>query len=281
MKYIGIYLYLFFLLYGPKLFGVVDTSILANVVALYFLGNVNLKIDSFVSSLILWMMTIVLYYMGVAIYYDSVDIVFLGRLIRSLCSVLCIYGFSCYFARDSIEDKLNWLSNALVVHAIIVILSATIFVELQSYLSVISDYYKRPRILRSTGLMAGFDIAGLICNIGVVLVLIKEKFSYLKFLIFVTAVLFTSRFSIITLFCILMLFLFLLRKETGKSKLFFISVPLFVVGVVGFFLLALTTSGIVSDANVSLANVKISDEISWAYSQTDLHETTKTQLIFF
>jgi hypothetical protein len=218
--------------------------------------------------------------MGVAIYYDSIDIVFLGRLIRSLSSVICVYGFCSFFANRPLEEKLNWLTNVLIVHAVIVVLSATLFIEMQDYLSVISDYHKRPRLLRSTGLMAGFDIAGLVCNVGVVVVLIKQKFSCIKFLIFVTAVIFTSRFSILTLFFFLTLFLIFLRKETGKFKFICVSIPLFIVGVIGFVLLALTTSGIVSETNLPVGNINIFDEIYWSYAQTDLHEATVTQMVF-
>lgn len=282
MKYIGIYIYLFFLLYGPKLFGYVDTSILANAAALFFLSNLSLKLTPILNILALWILFIIACYMGVAIYYDTVDIVFLGRLIRSLVSFFCVYGFCSYYANEPLENKLNWITNVLLIHAIIVIVSAVFFIELQEYLSIISDYNKRPRLFRSTGLMAGFDMAGLICNVGVVTVLIKKKFNLILFLIFFTAVIFTSRFSILTLFCVLILYIIAIRTDGGIFKFTCVLLTLLPIGLVGFILFVLTTSGIFFDMDIPLLKTVSSlfTEISWTYAQTDLSETTKTQLVF-
>ena len=90
MKALGIYIYLFFVFFGPKIAGVIDTSILANVCVFYFLKGYVTQLPVFVSSLITWILVILACYFGVALYYESIDVVFVGRLVRSLFSVLWV-----------------------------------------------------------------------------------------------------------------------------------------------------------------------------------------------
>lgn len=282
MKYIGIYIYLFFLLYGPKLFGYIDTSIIANIIALYFLTKFNLKLNSFVNILALWIVFIILCYMGVAVYYESFDFVFVGRLIRSLCTVLCLYGFCLHFNNYCLEKRIDWIVNVIMVHAIIVIISATIFVDLQEYLRPLNDFGIRARKFRSTGLMAGYDISGLICNIGVALVLIKKDFNIIKFFVFICATLLTSRFSIISLFFILSTYIILMKWNISIFKFIIIALPLILAGFIGVVMLALTTSNILSESLLSSKSFS-SDflyTLKWTYAQTDLNQTYEKYYVF-
>lgn len=282
MKFICIYVYLIFLLFGPKIYGYIDTSILANVAALCFLNGHKLKMKIFVPLLAMWIVFIILCYMGVAIYYESVDIVFVGRFIRSLCSFLCIYAFCTYYTEFSIERKLDWLINVLLIHAIIVLLSATLFVNLQEHLRVITDFAAHSRKYRSTGLMAGYDMSGLICNIGVMLVLVKKKFNVVKFFIFSSAVLLTSRLSMISLSLILLLYFIFFRKEDGFFKSVCIAMPLFVAGGIGFILLSLTTSGFLPEEIVPSIKLpsRMFDTLIWTYAKSDMEQTSVRYFFF-
>lgn len=282
MKALWIYIYLLFVLFGPKIAGFVDTSILANVCVLFFLKGYVTQLPSFVSTLIIWILIILACYFGVALYYESIDVVFVGRLVRSLCSVLCIYVFCMYFKNVCIDEKIGWLVNVLLVHAVIVVLTATVFVGFQEKLRVINDFGAHVRKFRSTGLMAGFDISGLICNIGLVLVLIREKFNGVKFFIFSMAVLLTSRFSMISLSLILLLYLILFRKENSFFKNTCIALPLIAAGGLGLIILSLTTTGFLIDTFLPSVNVSsnVWDILVWTYSKTDFDQTNSMYFVF-
>jgi hypothetical protein len=220
--------------------------------------------------------------MGVAIYYESFDYVFVGRLVRSLCSFICLYGFCIYFSNYCLDEKIGWLLNVLMVHAVIVIISATVFVELQEYLKWFTDYTKQSRMFRSTGLMVGFDMSGLICNIGVILVLTRSRFNLAKFIVFVVAVLFTSRFSIISLFFILTFYIILMNKEIGKLKFISISIPLLFAGIAGFVLISLTTSNFISNTMLSSKSFSSDfvERLAWTYARSDLYQTRDMYFVF-
>ena len=282
MTTLWIYVYLFFVFFGPKIAGVVDTSILANVCFLCFLKGYVTQLPTYVSTLIVWILFILACYFGVALYYESIDIVFIGRLVRSLCSVLCIYVFCEYFKNVCIDKKIGWLVNILLIHAVVVILTATVFVGFQEKLRVLNDFGAHVRKFRSTGLMAGFDISGLICNIGVVLVLIRKRFNAVVFFIFSMAVLLTSRFSMISLSMILLLYFLLFRKENSFVKKICVAIPLVVAGGLGFVILSLTTSGFLFDTILPAVNVSsnVWDTLVWTYSKSDFEQTNSRYFVF-
>jgi len=282
MKSIWIYIYLFFLLFGPKLWTYVDTSILANFIAFYFIGGHKFKIDSHVLLLLMWFVFLILCYMGVAIYYETIDVVFVGRLVRSMCSFVCIYALCCHYSNVHIETKIDWIINILLLHAVIVIISALFFVDLQEYLRVINDFATHVRKYRSTGLMAGYDISGLICNIGVILVLVKTKFNAVKFFIFVVAALLTSRFSMISLSMILLFYFLSYRKGDSVLKSFCVVVPLIVAGGLGIIILSLTSSGLLPKGLISSLNFSSNflDTLIWTYANSDFKQTTERYFFF-
>ena len=282
MKIVWIYVYLFFLLFGPKIWGFIDTSILANFIAFFFIGGYKLKIDSRVILLSLWIVFLLLCYMGVAMYYGTIDVVFVGRLVRSMCSFVCLYAFCCYFANVEAEKKIDWMVNILLVHAIIVIISAIFFVGLQENLRIINDFAARARQFRSTGFMAGYDMSGLICNIGVALVLLKKKFNVVKFFIFVLATLLTSRFSMITLSLILLLYFLFFRKQDSFFKSICVMIPLFVAGGIGLIILSLTSTGFLPEGLFPSFNFSSNflDTLIWTYANSDFEQTSERYFFF-
>lgn len=216
----GLFISILLLVFGPKICGIVDLSVLVSLFIICFylvINGLSFSLPTDIFKYILFMGFIFVYSIGAEIWGNTLDFVFLGRMLRA---VLCYYAvfllINNYRSKDE-SDIQTAILNVLMIHSIIVILGA-FCLSVQVALDVITGIGDKVRLYRSTGLTSGYDMAGVMCNLGVVLSLSAKQFSVLSFLIFAFAVLFTSRLSIIMTAMILTLFLFKYSKKEGLKK---------------------------------------------------------------
>ena len=204
-------IFIFFLFFGPKIGRYIDTSIIASIVMILMCSIKNdykIRIDNYTMRLLVSILAIMLYSVFVSILNAKVDITFYGRLIRSVFSLISISLFIMDNEDVDVEKINEIIITVLLIHAIIVIISSTVYINLQQLLRGFNGYNKTIRRFRSTGLMMGFDMSGLLCNLGLVLTICKRRLNLLQFVIFAFASLFTSRFSVLFLVVNISIYLF-------------------------------------------------------------------------
>lgn len=271
------YIYIFFLLFGPKIGGYVDTSVIASLITIVIFLQPDgfvLRVEGVFKRSIPLLIGIIGYSLIVSVVNTNFDITYYGRLIRTIFSLV---GISVFVKKSELttDELKDCLINVLLLHALTVIITATVYVEGQQILKSFTGYDKHIRQYRSTGLMAGFDMAGLICNLGIVLLFTKQRTNILKYIIFVVAVIYTSRFSIVSLCIVLLLFVIIMRNDLADNvvmKGVCIGTLVF-VGTFVIILLLSTTSNVISSTwDISSYFPRVSqfvETIEDAYSETD------------
>lgn len=239
------FVFVFFVFFGPKIGRFIDTSIIASILLISFVAikhERKIQIDSYTKQLVLLLFLILLYTLGVSFLNLYFDITFYGRTIRSLFSIVSIS----LYIRDNQKvdiDELNGILIAvLLIHAIIVLVSATVFVDLQYMIRWFNGYNKTVRAYRSTGLMMGFDMSGLLCNLGLVLTLCRKHLNIIYLILFSAATLFTSRFSILFLVVVMAIYVFIGSRNSKSSwkKIVLFSIGV-LIAIFGITLLVITT----------------------------------------
>lgn len=269
-------------MFGPKIGAYIDTSILANIIIIIMLtknSDYRVEIDYRVSRLLYGIGGIVLYSVLISIANAHLDIVFYGRMVRTLCSICGLWVFvtKSGLSKKEIEEV---LTNVLLIHAIVVIITATIATNIQDSLRWFTAYDKHIRQYRSTGLMAGFDMAGLLCNMGVILVLIKDKFSIVKYVVFSIAVMLTSRFSVVAYVVITAVYLLFIRNRTQeKIKKVVLLVTLIPIALFGLCVFALTTTNTLFSGNASWFALHFPKIYNLAYSVNDSFARSDGQFV--
>ena len=277
------YIYIFFILFGPKIGTYIDTSILANICVIFILTrkeNYTIVIDARVKRLLEGLAAILVYSILISIVNTHIDVVFYGRMVRTLCSICGLWVFisksGC--SKTRIEEV---LTNILIIHAIVIIISAVFYTDMQERLRWFTAYDKHVRQYRSTGLMAGFDMAGLLCNIGIVLVLIRKEFNIVRYVIFSIAVMFTSRFSLVSYIVLTSIYLLLMRNSSiliiKKVVLLATLIPIALFGLCVF---SLTTTNTLLSGNASWISTHFPQIYNWAYNVDDAFARSDGQFVF-
>ena len=249
-KKVGVLIYIFFLFFGPKIGAYIDTSIIASILII-FLSAVRhkhiIRLPKYTRSLVTSLLFIILYTICVSFYNSHFDTTFYGRMIRSTFSILGISVFIFDNKDIDVEELNEIIIRVLLIHATIVLISSTVYINLQYILRPFNGYNKTIRMFRSTGLMMGFDMAGLLCNLGLVLEMCKKRLNFIHFTIFSFATLFTSRLSILFLVVITIIYVIVnLRNSASKGKRLLLLSAGIPIAIFGIILLIITTSSFYS-----------------------------------
>lgn len=287
-KHIMAYIVIFFAVFGPKFFGVVDVSIIVNVliISLYILLE-KAKIRKHSSTLFLMVIMIVMYSLVVCTVTQNLNIVFIAKFVRVGTSIVAISMFI-----DAIKvskmDLVNILINILLLHAVIVIISATFFVQLQNILKPFTGFRLIANRFRSTGLTNGFDFSGLLCIFGVLLVgLYPEKYvikrRLLKLFIFIGASLLTSRVTMIVLE-LAIIYMALMNKRLNKKvkRLLVLILVVSLLPVMGIFLFSTgNQNNVIVKLLLSVPVLSsISEKLVYYYATTDIGNTISAHFSF-
>lgn len=275
------YVYMFFLLFGPKIASFIDTSVIANILIILYLCGNKIYFNSQIKNMIFYLFSITIYSLIIGIFNLHFDVVFIGRMIRAIFSILGVSIFITKTKNIDFEEMQNILINILLIHAIFIIFSAIIDINIQEDFRWFTGYNKTVRLYRSTGLMAGFDMAGLLCNIGIVLILIVDKFKVNKYVTFMIAIVFTSRFSLILFIIIVITYFIKNFKHEIKVKKITLMITIILISIFAIMLFSLTTN-ILENANFGSELSKIQNfakNVQVAYAQTDAISTLEEQLV--
>lgn len=172
------------------------------------INNVNrkIKINLYEFKLIVLIMIIIFYVMFITLINQHNEISVSLRYFRAILSFIVIILF---FQDKKYEPKvvINTIEMILLIHSISIIIGV-IFPNFKDYIVFISNYEKKFLEARSTGLVSGYDFAGLLCNLGLILnflvnIINKKKIITIKTIIFIMAAAFTSRYSMVVTILIL------------------------------------------------------------------------------
>ena len=258
-KLIEAYILITLLLFAPKIGSYIDLSMITGLLIIVFTERGIVRFSKLSKNLCISAGIILAYNIIISLLNFTIDITFVGRMIRSLVSIVAIWM---YVDKNDFtkEEWMTVLSNVILIHAVLVLITATVFVSWQEKLRIISSYAAHVRQFRSTGLLTGFDIAGLVCVLGLIFTVLKTKLSYfdiIKIAIFILATFFTSRFSLVLLFVSLGFYLItnLGSKENRMLKILFF----FLIILCMFFAVTLFSA----TTTMQIASIKLPEQLSW------------------
>jgi hypothetical protein len=221
-------LFVIFVFYGPKIY-FLDTSILVPLILLIYKAVAkknNPKINMCSISVLFFIFILIIYQLILALFVSSNELIPILRNIRAFISVFLISSY----VSLAFFDISKALLKACILHSIILIF----FTFTPELSGVVNDFlgYKDTRFLRSTGLVAGYDMAGLIALTGLLILAFDDalKKTYFLFaLILLAACLFSSR---LTMVIGGLIFIYMALKITKVNNLgFFSKVVLFSISL--------------------------------------------------
>lgn len=277
-KEVEAFVFFTMLFFSPKIGSYLDLSLITGLLMILISGSGMIKISKLSRRLVFLIIFMVVYDLIISAINLTIDVTFVGRMIRSLISVIAI---EMYLKSRKINrlEALGLLSNVLLIQAILVILTSTIFVSWQENLRIISSFATHVRKYRSTGLLTGFDISGLVCVLGLIFTVSCRKtgvIELLKIISFIVATFFTSRFSLVFLFVVLTFYVILTFKNRSKRLLRFVFIIASILCALFAFTLFASTSKnhllmISLPENLSWIN-EIVDKIQVAYASSDIED---------
>lgn len=146
----------------------------------------------------------------------------------------------------SLKQVMNTLMLVLLVHALSIIVGI-VFPTFKEVIQPISQYSIEFMKARSSGLLSGYDDAGYLCNIGLLLVLVKNTIQKKKLVdiyafVFMIAAILTSRVNIVLMVIVLVIIFILNIRKMNIKGLLNISKYLVGIGIFAIIILALTTN---------------------------------------
>lgn len=242
-------LFVFFSIYGFKVFGFIDLSILIPLgIAFIFLNKKN-KLPKELLFVFILILTLALYQIVIQFVNGNFEVTAVGRIVRSALNVLIISIY--FFSFSSAERLYNLVISVIIFNGCVVIASA-LYTPISSFLEPLTgnDAWK---FLRSSGFASGFDFAGF-CNLIALSMLIyypyKNRFRdlFLGSLILLISSFLISRVTMP--FALVLFFLFLLRNLIqgrvglfGKIGLLLFSGPIILGAAYYLFLILSVTYG--------------------------------------
>ena len=282
-KSIGCFFCIYLIVFGPRIGGIIDLSVLTSgILLLFVLGKGQISLQTKKISTIVLLLIIDVFLVS-SLSDEGIDLLFLLKFIRVLLALLCIsiYVDLDVFAPDTIR---NSLINVLLTHAIVIIIGSTIWPEFQNILKPLSCFERNPTYFRSTGLTNGYDFAGVLCVFGL-LITFFSKTEYLKtfkVFLFVAAAVLTSRMNMIlteaTIF-------YLLIFPKGQKKVKLILFILFILSlfpILGIFLFTTQNQDnlIVQQLLKNYFFAKISTNLVYYYATSSLDNSLSEHFDF-
>jgi len=216
-------IYIFLVLFGPKIGRYIDTSVITNLISLLIILKYkkNIVFSRKYFSYVLIVIFILIYLFSLMLLNGTFLIVQLGRYLRTIISIISIWGVVVSTNQNN-ETVIYSLIKVLSIHAALVLFTS-LSIDAQETLAIFTGFEKKIRLFRSTGLMIGFDMSGLLCIVGYVIsftypeIYKKRHRVKIMMLLFIIATIFTSRFSILSLIIIIVLLIIKNRKNVYKK----------------------------------------------------------------
>lgn len=217
------FIFVFFFIFGIKI-SFLDLSIVVpySIAFLYISFKRSINFEGKLLTAAVLIAVLLFYQTVVQLICQEFEINSFFRLARALlvCVLLSAIVGSQFFSGRQI---LTAVFYSLLFHAALINIAA-IFDPLNNFLGAISGN-DRIKPLRSSGLLAGFDISGLLCLLGMLMLLLKtytansNLFLILYYLVFILGCFFTSRVSM-ALALVFLCFFFFLNLINSKKNIF-------------------------------------------------------------
>lgn len=215
-----VFLVMFFALFGPKLFGVIDLSMLSGLAGLAILlpQMRHSRIPSELGLVLFFLFLILVHTTLVTLVSGGAELYPLMRHVRAFTSTLLLGVFFYNVAvsqRIGVRTFLNVVLYCLVVNAA-AILAQIYWPFLKPVIAGLTGFDKHFVALRGFGLTAGYDTAGYLCIFGAVMsAMCAYLWRGIKYqallLVFLAAAVFTSRstmaLALVTAIAIVMFYL--------------------------------------------------------------------------
>lgn len=251
-----LFIVIFFLVFGFKI-SFIDLSILIPACVLLTLSTLKrVYLSKDYLLIISIVMLLFCYQTLLQITNNNFDLANLFRLVRAILTIIIVLLIIDLFPDK--ESSLNVIINCIVFHSGMITVSA-IFPDINKLFSILSGNEKNP-ILRSSGLLAGFDIAGLVCFMGMVILYFTQnnyrvKGKAIKYTALIIGSLFTSRVSLVLTF---LFTAFIIFNKVAKIKRFYFKVviysiitPILLLSVFSILYVALVSIGMLSNPTIS------------------------------
>lgn len=272
-------------IFGTKIAGFFDISMVMSGCILLVNAR-NIIMDKRTKRMFFIIVILLFYSFFISIISGNTYISFSLRFIRVL---FALAGISTYIHKTRLErdEIVNILVNVLLLHALIVVIESTVWLNLQYILKPISGFVLLPMYFRGTGLTNGYDFAGILCNFGLIIVCHTDNktvnFKLLKIVIFFIAVMLTSRFNML-LAIGEMLFLGYIDKSADKNdrRLFRLVSWIAAIPVVGIFLFSTNNfdNFFVRILRQSDYFSRILDNLIYHYAKTNIGDTIRNHFDF-
>lgn len=288
LRRIVTYFVIFLSIFGPKLGGLIDISMITNIMVIcFFVCLQNAKMEEYAAQLFLVLLGILFYVILVCIGNGRLNLIFLAKFVRVATSIiaLSLYIGSVKLSKETI---VNILINVLLLHAVLIIISATVFVRLQNILKPFTGFALYPYRFRATGLTNGFDFAGTLCVFGVLMLGLSPKSVYIrkrttKLLVFMVAAVLTSRVTMLVLELVIGYMVLKNKKISKKIKgILILMLLVSILPVVGIFLYS---TGNYNNLVVKLLLnnsyfATISQKLVYFYASTNIGDTISEHYSF-
>lgn len=272
-------------IFGVKIAGFFDLSMIMNGCIL--LANIrNIVIDYKAKRVFSIVFILFIYSFIIMLIFGTTHIVFSLKFVRVLCAIA---GISTYIYKSKLDSNtlINTLINVLILHALIVIVESTVWLNLQNILKPITGFALLPMLYRGTGFTNGYDFAGILCNFGVLIVCHNDKknirFKFIKILIFISAIMLTSRFNMLLLIAMMFYMGYLDKSAEEKDRGFFRIISwIIAIPVIGIFLFSTNhfDNFFVNLLRENSFFSKIFDNLVYHYATTDLENTISDNFDF-
>jgi len=209
----------FFQLYGVKIFGVIDTSLLVLLVVILLSSQFKIKKISFDKRfivLIFLIAVIAVYTLCMLVLNEVYEFYSFFRLLRALLSTILIMVYL-HFSNIGENVAIRILIFCIALHALMLLLQVFI-PSVKEVTALIVGYDKELIEMRSFGLVSAYDTAGAYLLIGMILsaylVFIYKKHFYFMFVMFFwVAGMVTGRSFMVfgTLLFMLLTYLYIIR----------------------------------------------------------------------
>ncbi|WP_457777611.1 hypothetical protein [Streptococcus uberis] len=223
--------------------GMIQSSIMIFVFILYIAYTKKIIILGN-KKYIFVILFLALYSILVVFFNSTNDVNLIFRYLRCLISYFLLSQMF-YKSRLDNNEFIKLILFLLFIHSISILISI-ILPSSREIFEHFSGYDKKFLRWRASGLVSGFDFAGILTNIGLILTvylrnLNKKSLFGISGLIFILATLFTSRTSMIVLLIeLLLIFIYLIGNKQYKKSLV-ILIPMILLVSVSLFFLILTT----------------------------------------
>ncbi len=181
---------------GPKV-GYIDFSVISGFVALVFLASIMKIRLPYYGAVLIFLVALVLLYSMLVFVVNPADEWVVIRSLRATVNTMCL-GAVIYNFPISTSRKVETIVIVLLINALMIVFQAVI-PEIQTLFAELYGFNKPIRQWRAFGLTAGYDTAGYLSIMGLVLSFLlvmhskNIKKSFLESCIFGISALFTSR----------------------------------------------------------------------------------------